>query len=103
MTEDFRIIAHRGTVMMSRHAETRRLKRGVPLDAIHRIVANYDVIEEYAGSYPLSARLLFGLWEDSPLHIVAGFDLERGIVYIITVYKPDSEHFEPDWRTRRNN
>ena len=103
MNEDFRNVANGGIIVMSRHAEIRRLKRRVPLDAIHHIVANFDVIEEYTDSYPLPAMLLFGMWDDTPLHIVAGFDLEREIVYIITVYIPDSEHFESDWRTRRKN
>ncbi|MCF7810322.1 DUF4258 domain-containing protein [bacterium] len=88
---------------MSRHAETRRLKRRVPLDVIHRIVSDFDVIEKYTDSYPLPAMLLFGLWDNTPLHIVAGFDIECEIVYIITVYIPDLEHFESDLRTRRSN
>ncbi|MDP8238317.1 MAG: DUF4258 domain-containing protein [Candidatus Hatepunaea meridiana] len=103
MNEDFRIVANRGIVVMSRHAEARRLKRRVPIDAIHRILTDFNAIEEYPDSFPLPAMLLFGMCEDTPLHIVAGFDLEQEIVYIITVYIPDSEHFEPDWITRRNN
>ena len=103
MTEDFHKVAQRGIIVMSRHAEVRRIKRGIPLEVIHQTLSKFDIVEEYPESYPLPAMLLFGLWEDSPLHIVAGFDLEREIVYIITIYMPDSEHFESDWRTRRND
>ena len=78
---------------MSRHAEARRLKWRIPIEAIHINLERFDVIEEYPDSYPLPAMLLFGIWNDSPVHMVAGFDLEKEIVYIITLYKPDSEHF----------
>ena len=103
MSGDFRIVAQRGVIVISRHAEARRLKRGIPIAAIHRIIADFDAIEEYPDSYPFPARLLFGLWDGSPLHIVAGFDMELEIIYIITVYIADSEHFESDWKTRKSN
>ena len=103
MTEGFRRVALSGIIVISRHAEERRLKQGVLIDMIHSIVHDFDVIEDYPEAYPLPAKLLIGFWNQTPLHVVAGFDLDREIVYIITVYIPDSEHFEPDWRTRRRN
>ena len=36
-----------------------------------------------------------------PLHVVAAVDVEAGIGYVITAYRPDLEHFEADYKTRR--
>jgi len=36
-----------------------------------------------------------------PLHVVAGIDLESGIVRIITVYVPDRDLWAPDYKTRK--
>lgn len=40
---------------------------------------------------------------DQPLHAVAAFDETTKTVYIITVYKPDLDHFEEGFRTRKKS
>jgi len=101
--EDFRDLALNGVIAIKQHAEKRRIRREVPQEAIEYILELFDVIEFYPNAFPFPAMLLRGVWEDRTLHIVAGFDLSKQIVHVITVYEPDSEHFEPDWRTRRRN
>jgi hypothetical protein len=35
------------------------------------------------------------------LHVVAALDADTSTCYIITVYRPDEEHFGPDLKTRK--
>ena len=39
--------------------------------------------------------------EPEPVHVVAAADPVARICHVITAYRPDLEHFEPDFRTRR--
>jgi hypothetical protein len=39
--------------------------------------------------------------EADPVHVVAAADPEARICHVITAYRPDLEHFEPDWKTRK--
>ena len=36
-----------------------------------------------------------------PVHVVASYDAAERFAYVITVYEPDLEHFEADFRTRK--
>ena len=59
-----------------------------------------QVIEPYLTDRPLPNCLLLHMGEQ-PLHVVAAVDVEAGIGYVITAYRPDLEHFEADYKTRR--
>jgi hypothetical protein len=40
---------------------------------------------------------------DDPVHVVVGYDESRKEAHIVTAYRPDFDHFEPDYKTRRKN
>jgi hypothetical protein len=96
-------VAIEGVIAETRHSETRRLGRGISENGIDYILKQFDIVEEYPDAFPFPALLLIGTWESNTWHIVAGFDLSNNVVHIVTVYRPDKERFEPDWRTRRIN
>jgi restriction system protein len=54
-----------------------------------------------SGPSESSDRSDIGLLEEKPLHVVAAFDEGSGTCFIITAYRPDEEHFGPDFRARR--
>lgn len=95
-------LAETGSIALSKHADDARREREISFSDIERTVRNFDVIEEYPKSYPHPALLLFGVSKHIPLHVVAGFDLNSSMIYIITVYRPDEKHFEADLRTRKH-
>ncbi|MGQ0591451.1 MAG: DUF4258 domain-containing protein [Gammaproteobacteria bacterium] len=39
--------------------------------------------------------------EAEPVHVVAAADPIARICHVITAYRPDLEHFEPDFKTRK--
>jgi len=59
------------------------------------------VIEDYPEDWPLPGQLMLGIVEDRPLHVVAGFDEQTGICYIITVYEPNPDEWSEDFRVRK--
>ena len=60
-----------------------------------------EFIEEYPNDWPHPSGLFMGWVAGHPLHVVAALDHRNLWAYIITAYRPDEEHFESDWRTRR--
>ncbi len=62
-----------------------------------------EIIEEYSEDSPYPSALFLGWVKSEPLHVVAALDAEDSYCFIITAYKPDLEHFEPDFRTRRKD
>ena len=49
-----------------------------------------------------SISALFLHWTGKqPLHAIAALDLANEFAFIITAYRPDPAHFEPDFKTRR--
>jgi hypothetical protein len=65
------------------------------------VVRSGELIEEYPHDRPFPSGLFFACISTRPIHVVAALDGERERVYVITVYEPDLEHFEPDFKTRR--
>jgi len=76
-------------------------ERGIKREAVKHIIAEGDIIEEYPDDAPFPSALIFGYWHNGPLHVVIACDYSTEWIYVITAYKPDLEHFESDFKTRR--
>jgi len=105
MVEDVDIHAMRaaateGRVHWHLHALERLLERGISRGEALRAIMNGEVIESYPKARPYPSCLILGLGAEA-LHVVAAADHESRICHIITAYRPDLEHFEPDFKTRR--
>ncbi len=105
MTEDqkrkYRQIAKEGSLVISKHAEQRRRLRNITRMEIEGAPLEFRVVEEYPAAYPHPALLLLGIGVEKAFHIAVGFDLNKEVVYIITVYWTDEDHFESDFITRK--
>ena len=100
---EFLMALDAGRVEWRKHLLIRLAERGVARQAILDVLRRADLLEEYAGRYSFPSALFFGLDGERPLHVVAPYDKSSSFVYIVTVYEPDLEHFEPDFRTRRRD
>ena len=49
--------------------------------------------------FPYPSCLILGESKNKPLHVVASINGEY--IYVITSYIPDSERWENDWKTRK--
>ena len=88
-------------VIWRKHALERMLGRGVSRDEVREVLLRGAQIEDYPDDFPFPSGLFLGTVADRSLHVVAGLDSKNKTVYIISVYEPDSDHFESNGRTRR--
>lgn len=79
------------------------LERGISREAVKAVLLLEEVIEDYPEDNPFPGALFFGLPDEKPLHVVAADEAVVKRCFIITVYRPDLEHFEPDYKTRRKD
>lgn len=90
-----------GRVVWRAHVLRRMVERGIGRTEIFGAILAGEVIEEYPDDSPYPSALLLGFAGGRPLHVVVSFDEAAPDTYIITVYEPSPDKFEPDWKTRR--
>ncbi len=88
-------------IVWKRHAVQRMEERDIKRTDVLTVLRTRDRIEDYPDDYPYPSALFLGWIGGKPLHVVAALDAVGNRVIIITVYQPDLEHFEPDYRTGR--
>jgi hypothetical protein len=90
-----------GRVEWQRHALERVLERGISRKDVFSALIAGEEIEDYPDDKPVPSALFLHWAANQPLHVVAALDSASEFAFIITVYKPDLDHFEPDFKTRR--
>jgi hypothetical protein len=83
------------------HALEQMMKRGISREMVKDVLITGEIIEDYPDDRPFPSALFLGWFERQPLHVVTALDFVRGYCFVITAYKPDLNHFEPDYKTRR--
>lgn len=84
------------------HAAKRLEQRGITIKDITSCILSGEIIEQYPTDYPFPSCLILGLSVNRQyIHVVVGSDLET--LWIITAYLPDSQKWEPDLKTRKEN
>jgi hypothetical protein len=68
---------------------------------VRLILEDGQVIEEYPGEHPYPGRLIFGLVDGRPIHVVALVDSATGRAIVITVYEPNPLFWQPGFKRRR--
>jgi hypothetical protein len=76
-------------------------ERKIESQDIHYTVDNGEILETYSEDMPFPSRLLLVWLNGRPLHVVAADSNEDQVTVIITVYEPDSQHWEPPEYRRR--
>ena len=89
-----------GRIQWQHHALERFLERGISRAEVVNAMIDGDVIEATSKGLPYP-RCLILHFDVLPLHVVAACDPASGVCHVITAYRPDTEHFEADFRTRR--
>lgn len=76
-------------------------ERGVSELDVRHILETGESIEEYPSDRPFPSRLMVGRCGERPLHVVVAENREQETSVVITVYEPDPEKWQPDFRKRR--
>lgn len=88
-------------VVFSGHAVQRMFQRGISHGAVLAVLAEGEVIAEYADDTPYPSRLLLGFVEGKPIHVVAAVEGSTGACVVVTAYEPSDQQWGTDFRTRR--
>ncbi len=68
---------------------------------VRHVLEEGEIIKIYPDDTPYPSRLVLGWLASRPVHVVAADGAETGDTFVITVYKPDPELWEPDFRRKR--
>ena len=85
-----------------KHALERMLERDIYKGEVKKTLMEGEVIKEYVDDKPYPSFLMLRMNEElKPLHVVVSIDQKKLWCYIITAYRPDTTHFEDDYKTRK--
>ncbi len=83
------------------HAIQRMFQRGVTVDDVREVLATGETIENYPDDTPYPSRLVLGQVESRPLHVVFAENKAMREIIVVTVYEPDPDLWDSDFRRRR--
>jgi hypothetical protein len=83
------------------HAIQRMFERGIGKGDVQTVVAVGATIENYPRDTPLPSRLVLGFVGRRPIHVVFAIDSAAAVCIVVTVYEPQPDQWETDFRRRR--
>ena len=95
-----RIYYQQDRVLMTQHSSERCRQRGIKKREIRNAVMTGEIIEQYPEDFPFPSCLICGHSADHKVIHVVMSDEGTGS-RIITAYFPDTEKWEADFRTRK--
>jgi hypothetical protein len=92
-------------VLWSRHAITELVNEGWSRKSVEQALRNCESVEDYPeGRRTLPDCLaLCRQVDDVPVHAVVAIDEARERILLVTVYRPSTEAWKDDWRTRKHD
>jgi len=92
---------HCENIEISRHALTKSLERGLNLSDALEVIAKGEVITHYSDTKPHPCYLMLGFPNTEPFHVVVAKDENTAECWLITLYIPDPDIWEADFKTRK--
>jgi hypothetical protein len=88
-------------LIFSTHAIKRMFERSITKIDIRRVLVNGEVINDYPEDKPYPSQLILGWSLKRPLHVVIAMDVKEQKLYIVTVYDPGLDQWEPNLRRKK--
>ena len=88
-------------VLFRVHAIARMFQYSVSEEDVRQILLAGEVIQQYLEDRPYPSRLVLGWHGSRPIHVVAAYNVDDRETIVITVYEPDPDQWEPDFRRKR--
>jgi hypothetical protein len=76
-------------------------ERQLGIEDVEAVVESGETIEDYPNDRPYPSRLVLGWRGARPVHVVVAHNLSENELIVITVYEPDPELWEADFRRRK--
>jgi uncharacterized protein DUF4258 len=84
------------------HAVQRMFERSISAKKVSQSLQSGETIEDYSGEMPEPSRLILGFQGKRPFHVVTSENPETNEITIITVYIPDPDKWDKDFKSRRS-
>lgn len=84
------------------HAIQRMFEREISAKKVRQALEIGNTIEDYSSEMPEPSRLILGFQGKRPFHVVTSENPETNETTIITVYIPDPEKWNNDFKSRRS-
>lgn len=84
------------------HAVQRMFERHISAKKVREALESGETIEDYSAEMPEPSRLILGFQGKRPFHMVTSENQETNVTTIITVYLPDSNTWNKDFKSRRS-
>lgn len=85
------------------HAIQRMFQRHFNEEDIRRGLESGEVVEEYPDDKPYPSRLVLGWLGSRPIHVVVADNDEAQETIVITVYEPEPDEWESDFKRRKKS
>jgi hypothetical protein len=76
-------------------------RRHIGARDVRRVLETGEQIESYPHDTPYPSRLVLGWLGSRPIHVAAADNPNGDETIVISVYEPDPNLWEPDFKTRR--
>jgi hypothetical protein len=76
-------------------------ERRFGVEDVAAVIESGETIEDYPSNTPYPSRLVLGWRGTRPVHVVVAHNLSENEHIVITVYEPDHELWEADFRRRK--
>jgi len=84
------------------HAVQRMFERHVSVKKVSDALQTGETFEDYSSEMPEPSRLILGFQGKRPFHVVTSENPEANEITIITVYIPDPDKWNKDFKSRRS-
>ncbi len=89
------------SIIFSGHAISRMFDRELSKDMVVAAILEGEIVSDYPLDQPYPSRLLFGMVENKPIHVVVARDDIDYSCYVITAYIPSLKLWLADFKTRK--
>jgi hypothetical protein len=83
------------------HAVRRMFERGISKQDVELVLETGEVITSYPDDTPYPSRLVLGVVNGRALHVVVAINEQENMDIVITVYEPNVDVWESDFKRRR--
>jgi len=83
------------------HAVQRMFERNISAKKVSQVLQSGETIEDYSSEMPEPSRLILGFQGKRPFHVVTSENPETNEMTIITVYIPDPNKWNKDFKSRK--
>lgn len=84
------------------HAVQRMFERNIPAKKVSQALQLGEIIEDYSSEMTEPSRLILGFQGKRPFHVVTSENPETKETTIITVYIPNPDKWNKDFKSRKS-